>query len=119
MCIRDRHGAELSVARYTAQRGLISGVPWRRSSDPPSHRRVERGIEEDVSPTPDLKGVSGTLQVGRGETGLTYRVMRRKFVSLLVAVLVGAMPVAHELCSAGCSGNVATTAHSHHHEGAP
>jgi len=45
--------------------------------------------------------------------------MRRKFVSLLVAVLVGAMPVAHELCSAGCSGKVATTAHSHHHEGAP
>src|SRR5262245_547628 len=42
--------------------------------------------------------------------------MRRKFISLLVAVLFGAMPVAHEICLAGCSGKAASAAHSHHHD---
>jgi hypothetical protein len=53
-----------------------------------------------------------------GKTTLTYGVMRRRFMSLLVAVLVGAMPVAHEICLARCSGKAATTAHSHHHDDA-
>jgi hypothetical protein len=44
--------------------------------------------------------------------------MRRRFISLLVAVLVGAMPVAHEICPAGCSEKASTTAHSHYDDGA-
>ena len=49
---------------------------------------------------------------------VNVRVMRRKFISLLVAVLIGALPVAHEICLAGCSGKAASTAHSHHHDSA-
>ena len=64
----------------------------------------------------NIKGVSGTLQVECGETKLTYRVMHRQFISLLVAVLIGAMPVAHEICLAGCSEKPTAITHSHHHD---
>jgi hypothetical protein len=46
--------------------------------------------------------------------------MHRQFISFVVAVLIGAMPLAHEICLAGCEGKAATTGQSHHHdEGAP
>jgi hypothetical protein len=37
-------------------------------------------------------------------------------MSLLVAVRIGGSPVAHKICLVECSGNLATTAHSHHHD---
>ena len=42
--------------------------------------------------------------------------MHRQFISLLVAVLIGAMPVAHEICLAGCSEKPTATTHSHQHD---
>lgn len=50
--------------------------------------------------------------------GVNVEVMRRRFISLLVAVLIGVMPIAHEICLAGCSEKTSATTHSHHHEGA-
>ena len=49
---------------------------------------------------------------------VNVEVMRRRFISLLVTVLIGVMPIAHEICLAGCSEKTSATTHSHHHESA-